>query len=497
VTAMKLVYSMAEGGGHLTGLLGGKGARLAEMKRMGLRVPDGFTLTTAACRAYYEAGQTMTDEILGQLTDALRELEQRTGKRLGDPEAPLLLAVRSGAVISMPGMMDTILNLGLNDAAAKGLAKQTGDVKFADDCYRRFREMYSEVVLGSEPQAGSAVGGPIPEDPREQLIEAVKAVFASWNNRRAAMYRKINGIPADLYTAVTVQEMVFGNLGSGSATGVVFTRNPSNGAKELYGEYLAGAQGEDIVAGSKTPRHIGQMKAEMPDVYLELTDVARRLEAHYQDMQEIEFTVQKGTLYLLQTRDGKRTIEAAVKIAVDLVQEGVLSRQDAVSKVDLDLLNKALHPRLDNKVEAEPLAVGLPAVPGAATGVIALDRDTALQKIGEGKQVLLVRRETDPNDYEAMAAAHGILTAFGGTTSHAAVTARPLGKPCIVGCEALSIDMKQRTINIAGRTLREGETLTLDGETGRVYEGELPLTEPELAPEFAVFRKWLTGSDQA
>ncbi|WP_157721951.1 pyruvate, phosphate dikinase [Tumebacillus avium] len=481
-----MIVPFAEGSRELQHLLGNKGAGLAELMRLGYRVPDGFTLTTAACRAYYAAGRTLTPELRENLLRHLRGLEQRTGKRFGDPAHPLLLAIRSGAAESMPGMMDTVLNLGLNEAVVQGLAEQTGDSKFAADCQRRLHEMY-----------GAVVSREIPESPLEQLFQAVCAVFDSWNNRRAVVYRQIHGISDELYTAVNVQEMVFGNLGARSAAGVVFSRHPASGEPALHGEILYGAQGEDVVAGALTPEPIETLRATMPHVYAELLTAARQLEAHYQDMQEIEFTVQDGALYLLQTRDGKRTVQAAVKIAVDLVQAGLLDRADAVQRVQLQELNKLLHPRLDPTVQAAPLAEGIPALPGAASGRIALDAETALEQSRAGHAVLLVRRETDPDDYEAMTESRGILTAFGGTTSHAAVTALPLGKPCIVGCSAVVINLAARTVEIGGQLFSEGDVLTLDGATGRIFAGALPLAKPDVPPEVDVFWKWLTVDNNA
>ncbi|TCP53335.1 pyruvate,phosphate dikinase [Tumebacillus sp. BK434] len=475
-----MISAFADGSREQQHLLGNKGAGLAELTRLGFRVPDGFTLTTAACRAYYAAGQTLTSGLREQIVDALAGLERRTGKRLGDPSRPLLLAVRSGAPESMPGMMDTVLNLGLNRAVVQGLAGGTGHAAFAADCERRFRAMY-----------GAVVSAEIPESPLEQLLQAVSAVFDSWNNRRAAVYRRIHGIPEDAFTAVSVQEMVFGNLNERSAAGVVFSRHPASGEPGLHGEILYGAQGEDVVSGAVTPERIETLRARMPLVYAELELAAQQLEAHYQDMQEIEFTVQDGVLYLLQTRDGKRTTQAAVQIAVDLVQAGVIDRAAAVQRVDLPELNRLLQPRLDPAVQIAPLATGIPAVPGAAVGRIALDAERVLLQRRAGQDVLLVRRETDPDDYEAMTEAQGILTAFGGTTSHAAVTALPLGKPCIVGCSAVTIDLTARTVEIGGRTFVEGDVLTLDGSTGKVYADALPLAAPKVSAAVDVFRSWL------
>ncbi|WP_157729572.1 pyruvate, phosphate dikinase [Tumebacillus algifaecis] len=480
-----MIVSFAEGSIDQACLLGNKGARLADLMRLGCRVPDGFTLTTEACRAFYEAGEVLTSDIEEHLFAALGELECRTGKRFGDPSNPLLLAIRSGSPESMPGMMDTILNLGLNDAVVQGLAERTSDAEFAADCYRRFQQMYRTIATDV-----------IPNDPKEQLLRAVAAVFASWNNRRAVVYRRIHGISDQLFTAANVQEMVFGNLGTRSASGVVFSRHPSTGAPALYGETLLGAQGDDVVSGMVTPHGIELLEERMPDVYAELVATVAHVEAHYQDMQEIEFTVQQGILFLLQTRDGKRTTEAAVKIAVDLVRAGLVDRRIALQRVESDAFQQLLHLRLDRTAVAVPLASGIPVVHGAVVGAIALDSETALTKSRAGHSVLLVRRETDPNDYEAMTVASGILTAFGGSTSHAAVTARPLGVPCIVGCAAISIDLKRRTIQIGHHTFAEGELLTLDGESGCVYAGALPLTEPELLPEVAVFRAWLNAEKQ-
>jgi pyruvate,orthophosphate dikinase len=525
----KLVYAFHEGNADMREILGGKGANLAEMTRAGLPVPPGFTITTEACRAFYDAGEVLSDETMEQVRDAVRRLEETTGKRLGDPQNPLLVSVRSGAVFSMPGMMDTILNLGLNDQTAEGLAKLTGNPRFAYDCYRRFIQMFGDVVMGVDhyhferviqhhkdakgvsldTELGAEdwltvigefkalvereVGTTFPQDPEEQLRRAIIAVFSSWNNQRAKIYRKINKIPDDLGTAVNVQLMVFGNMGDDSGTGVAFTRNPSSGEKEIYGEFLINAQGEDVVAGIRTPQPISELKEQMPTIYEQFVEISQRLERHYKDMQDIEFTVERGKLYILQTRAGKRTAQAAVKIAVNMVEEGIITREEALLRIDPEQLDQMLHRRIDPSAELEVIAKGLPASPGAASGRIVFDADDAEKLAKEGEKVILVRPETTPEDIHGILAAQGILTSRGGMTSHAAVVARGMGKPCICGCEQLKIDLRAKTVSVDGLTLIEGDLISIDGSTGQVIKGQVPLIDPELSDEF---RQLLTWADE-
>ncbi|EGK12732.1 pyruvate, phosphate dikinase [Kroppenstedtia eburnea] len=522
----RAVIPFQEGGLDLKDLMGGKGANLGEMTKAGLPVPQGFTITTAACLEYYEAGQLLTEERKREISQALSALEQQTGKKLGDPSNPLLVSVRSGAVISMPGMMDTILNLGLNDETVKGLEELTGNPRFARDCYRRFIQMFSDVVLGiphyrferviekkkeelglrsdTEVSAGEwlsvidtfkgivreETGKPFPQDPMEQLYRSIIAVFDSWNNQRARIYRKIHKISDDLGTAVNVQMMVFGNMGNDSGTGVAFTRNPSTGEKVLYGEFLINAQGEDVVAGIRTPEPIAALSERLPLIYEEFRRISTRLEAHYRDMQDIEFTVERGKLYILQTRNGKRTARAAVKIAADMVEEGVIDKKTALQRVDPEQLDQLLHRRIDPDASLDVLVKGLPASPGAASGQIVFDADTAERQAQEGKKVILVRTETTPEDIHGMVSAQGILTSRGGMTSHAAVVARGMGKPCICGCETARIDSKKRELRIGNALLREGDVLSIDGGTGEVIRGEVPLIDPELSGEFQRLLRW-------
>ncbi len=482
--AKKWVYRFEEGGEALRDLLGGKGAGLGEMCRAGIPVPPGFVITTEACNAYYEAGRRLPEGLWEQVLDALREVEARTGKRFGDPDRPLLVSVRSGAKFSMPGMMDTVLNLGMNDAVAEGLGRLTGDVRFAYDAYRRFLQMFGRIVLGVPGEAFDRIleayrrrgpdlrqdtdltaeelqkiadqfkavirehtGQDPPQDPHEQLRRAIAAVFDSWMGRRAVEYRRVHRIPDTLGTAVSVQTMVFGNLGPHSATGVAFTRNPVTGEKQLYGEYLPQAQGEDVVAGIRTPKPIAQLAEEMPEVYRELVQVAERLERHYRDMQDMEFTIEQGRLWMLQTRSGKRTGAAAVRIAVDMVREGLIDKRTAVLRVDPEQLAQLLHPTVDEAAreaahrDGRFLTRGLPASPGAQSGRVVFDPDEAERRAVRGERVILVRPETSPEDFHGMVAAQAVLTARGGMTSHAAVVARGIGKPCVVGAEALMIDL--------------------------------------------------------
>ncbi len=522
----KQVYMFAEGKADMKKLLGGKGANLAEMTRLGLPVPPGFIITTESCNDYYRHGEVITEGLKQEVFQALAQLEQQTGKVFGGEETPLLLSVRSGAYYSMPGMMDTILNLGLNDRTVEGLARQTGNRRFALDCYRRFLQMYSDVVLkigryhfewvldnlkktyGAAstqdlPEAGwekvlqrfkdivekEAPGG-FPQDPYRQLIEAVQAVFASWNNDRAVVYRKLNRIPDDLGTAVTIQAMVFGNMGEDSGTGVAFTRNPSTGEKELYGEFLFDAQGEDVVAGSRTPLPISVLQDKNPHVYGQFTLLCGILEKHYGDMQDIEFTIEKGVLYILQTRTGKRTAGAAVKIAVNLVGEGKCSKEGALLRIDPAQLVQLLHRRIDLSQTPEPMAKGLPASPGAASGKVVFDAGVAEDKGQEGQKVILVRSETTPDDIHGIVAAQGVLTSRGGMTSHAAVVARGMGKPCITGCDALRIDPRGAFFQVGDRVINKGDVITIDGTSGYVYVGEVPLIPPLMSSEFKQLLYW-------
>src|SRR5438094_63096 len=474
-------------------LLGGKGIGLAEMTQLGVPVPTGFTITTDACRAYMASGGEVEglDEEIGHY---LARLEEQTGRRFGDAEDPLLVSVRSGAAISMPGMMDTILNVGLNDASVAGLARSTGNEEFARDCYRRLIQMFGETVDDIAHESFSVddsferareiyereTGHGFPQDAREQLSRAITAVFDSWNSPRAQVYRQTYGIPDDLGTAVNVVQMVFGNKGEDSATGVCFTRDPSTGEQGVYGEYLLNAQGEDVVAGTRTPQPLAELRDHLPKVYDELLETMGSLERHYRDMQDIEFTVEQGHLYLLQTRTAKRTAAAAIKCAVDMTAEGLIERDEAVGRIDPTQLDQLLHPRLDPDAEFEVAAQGLNASPGAACGTIVLDADTAAEPAKAGESVILVRWETTPDDIHGLVEAKGVLTAHGGMTSHAAVVARGMGKPCVAGCKGLSIDARAKTITLGERTLHEGDVITIDGGTGRVSIGEVALVPPQI-----------------
>ena len=528
----------ADGDASMKNLLGGKGANLAEMSSLGLPVPPGFTITTEACVHYYSNGQTYPDALAEQVAAGLRTVEQVVGKSFGDAANPLLVSVRSGARASMPGMMDTVLNLGLNDGTVEGLAALSGDRRFAFDSYRRFITMYSSVVLGlshddfeevlddHKDRLGVTIdtdltaadwekvvadykavvedrlGQPFPQDPHDQLWGAVSAVFASWMNDRAKFYRRMHDIPESWGTAVNVQSMVFGNMGETSATGVAFTRNPSTGEAKLYGEFLINAQGEDVVAGIRTPQSLTlagreemgetapSMEEAMPVVFAEFVDVVGRLESHYRDMQDIEFTVEQGRLWMLQTRNGKRTAKSALKIAVDLAAEGVISEEEAVSRVEPSALDQLLHPTLDPKANRTVVAAGLPASPGAATGKIVFDADEAERLAQLGDAVILVREETSPEDIHGMHAARGIVTARGGMTSHAAVVARGMGRPCVCGINELSIDDKAGTFTARGRTFKAGEIITIDGSKGEVLDGAVAMIEPELTGDFQTLMAW-------
>jgi pyruvate, orthophosphate dikinase len=507
-------------------LLGGKGMGLAEMTQMGVPVPAGFTITTDACRAYMSHDKNLPEGLEEEIQQHLQALEQKTGKQFGDTQDPLLVSVRSGAAISMPGMMDTILNLGLNDEAVQGLARATGNDRFANDSYRRLIQMYGGVVgeipghrfeqaltelkksrgvaqdvdLSADDLAEliqtyrgiyeEETGSPFPQDPREQLTRAVRAVFDSWDSPRARVYRRTYDISDDLGTAVSVVQMVFGNKGDESGTGVAFTRDPSTGERGLYGEFLPNAQGEDVVAGIRTPEPLANMESKLPEAFEQLLETMRQLEEHYRDLQDIEFTVEDNELYLLQTRSAKRTAAAAVKAAVDMVDEGLISREDAIMRIDPVQLDQLLHPMIDPTADWEVAAKGLNASPGAACGKIVLDADTAEQRGKAGESVILVRWETTPDDIHGLIQAAGILTAHGGMTSHAAVVARGMGKPCVAGCEALSIDLKARTISLGEVTLSEGDILTIDGGTGAVIAGEVPLVAPQVNDDLETVLGW-------
>jgi pyruvate, orthophosphate dikinase len=538
----KWVYSFgdgkAEGRAEMRNLLGGKGANLAEMSNLGLPVPPGFTITTEVCTYFYEKNKTYPNDLKDQVDEALGALERRIGARLGDEADPLLVSVRSGARASMPGMMDTVLNLGLNDRTVEGLARKSGDPRFAQDSYRRFIQMYGQVVLGVDHHhfedvlenhkldlgatldtelsaedwkdvvaaykdiVARELGQPFPQDPQEQLWGAIGAVFGSWMNQRAITYRRLHNIPGDWGTAISVQAMVFGNMGDDCATGVAFTRNPSTGADEFYGEYLVNAQGEDVVAGIRTPQHLTiagktanksslpAMEECMQPVFAELEGVRRALESHYRDMQDIEFTVQKGKLYMLQTRTGKRTAQAALKIAVDLCEGGVIDKEEAIGRIEPQSLEQLLHPMLDPKATAVVLARGLPASPGAASGAVVFSADEAEAKAEKGEAVILVRIETSPEDIHGMHAAKGILTTRGGMTSHAAVVARGMGRACVAGAGDLRIDYAAGTLHARERVVKAGETITINGSTGEVMLGEVPTIQPELSGDFATLMAW-------
>jgi len=526
----KYVYSFEEGNKDMKELLGGKGANLAEMTSLGITVPPGFTITTEVCDLYYKSGKVLLQEVKDQIAIKLDELEKKMGKRLGDASDPLLVSVRSGAAASLPGMMDTILNLGLNDQSVLGLANKTGNPRFAWDSYRRLIQMYGDVVMEVEHADFEHIlenakdtkgakydtdltaedlqeivakykakilevkGVPFPQDPLEQLAGSVNAVFNSWNNYRAVRYREINDIRGLIGTAVNIQTMVFGNLGEDSGTGVCFTRNPSTGEAKFYGEYLMNAQGEDVVAGIRTPQPVSALEQQMPEIYNELVETCNRVENHYRDMQDMEFTIQQGKLYILQARNGKRTAAAAVRIAVELVNEGLISKEEAILRVDPNQLNQLLHQQLDPvaKTNGEVIARGLPASPGAAVGEIVFTASEAYEKAQSGLNVVLVRVETSPEDIDGMHSAKGILTARGGMTSHAAVVARGMGTCCVAGCADLIIDEKAKTLTIkdSGLVLREGEWISLDGSTGEVFNGRLATKDPELSGNFGTLMGW-------
>ncbi len=526
--AHKYVYLFSEGNADMRNLLGGKGANLAEMTRLGLPVPQGFTVSTEACTRYYEDGKTIAPEIVEQINEALVKIEEINGKKLGDPEDPFLVSVRSGARASMPGMMDTILNLGLNDQTVNGLAKKTNNERFAYDSYRRFIQMFSDVVMEIDKAKFEAIldavkeengakfdtdltadnlkevvkrykvlykeemGREFPQDPREQMMEAVKAVFRSWDNPRAIVYRRLNDIPGDWGTAVNVQAMVFGNMGNKSGTGVAFTRDPSTGEKKLYGEYLINAQGEDVVAGIRTPQPIAKLADEMPEVYEQFVKTAHILEDHYRDMQDMEYTIQEGKLFMLQTRNGKRTAASALKIAVDLVAEGMITKEEALLKIDPKSLDSLLHPTFNPAAlkAAKAAATGLAASPGAACGRVYFTAEEAVAASERGEKVVLVRLETSPEDIEGMHASEGILTARGGMTSHAAVVARGMGSCCVAGCGEVRVNEAAKTCTIGENLVKEGDWISLDGSTGKVYIGAIETRPAEVSGDFATIMGW-------
>ncbi|MGP1616260.1 pyruvate, phosphate dikinase [Peptostreptococcus stomatis] len=525
----KFVYSFDEGNKEMRSLLGGKGANLAEMTNIGLPVPQGFTITTEACNDYYDNDHKIVQEVLDQIDEKLKQLEKEQGKTLGCETNPLLVSVRSGAVFSMPGMMDTILNLGLNDTSVKGLVAATNNERFSYDSYRRFIQMFSDVAMevpkykfenvldkvkeergyGSDLDLTTEdlkliveefkkiykaeIGEDFPQDPKKQLMLAIEAVFRSWNNPRAIVYRKLNDIPGNLGTAVNIQSMVFGNMGMTSGTGVAFTRNPSTGENKLFGEYLINAQGEDVVAGIRTPQSIDTLKEEMPEMYEQFVKITHTLEAHYKDMQDIEFTIENGKLYILQTRNGKRTAKAAINVVVDLVNDGVIDKEEAIMRIEPNQLDQLLHPTFDTKAlkDAKQLAKGLPASPGAAVGKVYFYAEDAVKQVKAGERVLLVRQETSPEDIEGMVSAEGILTARGGMTSHAAVVARGMGKCCVAGCGELRVDEAAREIRVGDLVIKEGEYMSIDGSSGCVYLGQIPMTSVEVGGNFGVFMAWV------
>lgn len=524
--AHKYVYSFHEGKADMRSLLGGKGANLAEMVNIGLPVPMGFTVTTEACLNYYDEGEKISEEITEQIFSALENLEQETGKKLGDNENLLLVSVRSGAAISMPGMMDTILNLGLNDISVESLAKTTANERFAYDSYRRFIQMFGNVVLEIDHGKFESIiesakqkknvkldteldaedwkeviklykelikketGQEFPQDPKKQLLMSIEAVFKSWNNERAKVYRKINKIPDSLGTAVNVQTMVFGNKGDDSGTGVAFTRNPSTGENKVYGEFLINAQGEDVVAGIRTPQNIAELEKIMPEVYKQFIDICNTLEKHYRDMQDIEFTIENGKLFILQTRNGKRTAQAAVKVAVDMVKEGLISKEEAILRVSPEQVVALLHRRIDPEAKIQVIAKGLPASPGAGSGHVVFNPDEAEALGSKGEKVILVRSETTPDDIHGIVTSEGILTSRGGMTSHAAVVARGMGKPCVCGCDAIKIDLDKQEFQVGELIVKKGDIISIDGGTGQVILGDVPMIDPALSNEFKELLIW-------
>lgn len=528
MTSKKYVYFFGEGKKEMKKLLGGKGANLSEMTNIGLPVPSGFTITTEVCNLFYELGERYPEGLDDQIKKNLKKLEEKMGMGFGDEHNPLLVSVRSGAAISMPGMMDTVLNLGLNDKTIMGLIKKTNNERFCWDSYRRFIQMFGDVVMGVEHDEfekalqakkdkkgvkfdteldaqdlkelvedykkiiKKARGESFPQNPLEQLKMSINAVFGSWNNKRAISYRNLHDIPHNIGTAVNVQAMVFGNMGDNSGTGVAFTRNPATGEDEFYGEYLINAQGEDVVAGIRTPQHISRLKEEMPEIYKQLIDIRKKLEEHYRDMQDLEFTIQEGKLYMLQTRTGKRTAAAALRIAVDMVEKGYIDKKTAVTRVEPQMLDQLLHKQLDKKAKekAELLTKGLPASPGAALGRVVFDADTAVEEAKNG-QVILVRTETSPEDIQGMAVAQGILTARGGMTSHAAVVARGMGKCCVAGAEGIKVFESKQYFEAGGSRINKGDWITLDGSIGEVFKGKIPVVDPEIGKDFRKFMSWV------
>ena len=526
---MKFVYDFKEGNKDMRNILGGKGANLAEMTNIGLPVPQGFTISAQACLRYYDEGKKLWDDLLKEIDEHLANVEKEQGKKFSDPNDPLLFSVRSGAAVSMPGMMDTILNLGLNDETVKGLARATENERFAYDSYRRFIQMFSDVAIeipkayfDAKLDAMKEAKGvtldtdldaddlkrlveefkqvyreekheEFPQDPKKQLYKAVEAVFSSWNNNRAIVYRNLNGISHDLGTAVNVQSMVFGNKGKTSGTGVAFTRNPSTGENKLFGEFLMNAQGEDVVAGIRTPENIDKLKEINPKCYEQFVETTELLEKHYKDMQDIEFTIEEGRLFFLQTRNGKRTAQAAVNVAVDLVEEGLLAKEEAIMKVEPKQLDQLLHPTFEPNAlkNAVLIAKGLPASPGAASGKIYFKAEEAVEAAKGGQEVILVRQETSPEDIEGMVSAQGILTSRGGMTSHAAVVARGMGKCCVAGCSEIRVDEELKTVRVADKVYKEGDYISLDGSTGSVYEGDIQKAKPELTGKFGTFMQYV------
>jgi len=526
LASKKYIYAFNEGNKDMKNLLGGKGANLAEMTNIGIPVPPGITITTEACIDYFKEGNKLPGNLEEQIWEYMSALEETIGKKFGDNEDPLLFSVRSGSVFSMPGMMDTVLNLGLNDNAVEGLAKKTEERRFAFDCYRRFIQMFSNVVLDIEHHefeivleslknkkgveldneleaedlevlveeykklVKKVIKKDFPQDPKDQLLLSIEAVFSSWNNERAKVYRRINKIDDNLGTAVNIQAMVFGNLGPTSGTGVAFTRNPSNGENKLYGEYLINAQGEDVVAGIRTPQPISQLENDMPKVYEEFVRITNKLESDYKDMQDIEFTVQEGTLYILQTRTGKRTVPAAINIAVDMVNDGIIEKDEALTRIPANQLDQMLHTRIDPEAKLEIIAKGLPASPGAASGHVVFNADEAEKRGLAGEDVVLVRTETTPDDIHGIIQAKGILTSRGGMTSHAAVVARGMGKPCVCGAETLKINYADNSIKVGDIVINKGDFISIDGTTGNVVLGEVPMIDPEISDNFNTILEW-------
>lgn len=526
MSAKKWVYHFSEGNAKMKDLLGGKGANVSEMMAAGLPVPPGFTITTECCNEYYRVGKKFPEGMWEQALDNLKKVEATMGKKLGDPKNPLLVSVRSGAKLSMPGMMDTVLNLGLNDDTVKGLIASTGNERFAYDALRRFIQMFGKIVLEMDSSKFEHLlesykekkgvkldtdldaatlkdiandfyalvkkekGIDFPQDPMEQLRMAIEAVFASWNGPRAVYYRNFNKISHDLGTAVNVQTMVFGNMGNTSGTGVAFTRNPSTGENKLYGEYLLNAQGEDVVAGTRTPHPISEMAKELPEVAKQFNEIAQKLENHYRDVQDMEFTIENGKLYMLQTRTGKRTAQAAVKIAVDMVGEKLITKQEAISRVEPIHIDQLLHRRIDPKAKVEVIAKGLAASPGAASGEVVFDADECEKLSKTGRKLILVRIETNPDDVHGLITSQGVLTARGGMTSHAAVVARGIGKPCVAGCEMIKVDLEKKEFSVNGLTIKEGDIISINGSTGEVIKGAVSMIEPEMSGELKTLLGW-------